>query len=141
MLSKQILECIAQLVEHRTFNPKVLGSSPNVLKNMLLQIYVLIFINTFLFFTGILGITMNRKNLMITLISLELVLLSINLNFVSFSVYLDDSVGSVFIFFVLTVAAAESAIGLALLTIYYRIKSNINLEPVKEETDDKKERK
>lgn len=62
-------------------------------------------------------------------------LLSINMNFIAFSVYLDDAVGSVFIFFVLTVAAAESAIGLALLTMYYRIKNHVNLPTVKEKSE------
>lgn len=97
--------------------------------------YILIFVNTLLFFTSILGINLNRRNLIITIISLELMLLSINMNFIAFSVYLDDAVGSVFIFFVLTVAAAESAIGLALLTMYYRIKNNVNLPPVKEKSE------
>lgn len=126
------------MVEHRTFNPKALGSNPNVLNNyiyMFLQIYVLVFVNTLLFFTSILGINLNRRNLIITLISLELMLLSINMNFIAFSVYLDDALGSVFIFFVLTVAAAESAIGLALLTLYYRIKNNVNLPFVKGRTE------
>lgn len=63
--------------------------------------------------------------------SIELMLLAINLNFVVFSIYLDDITGYVFVLFILTIAAAESAIGLAILTIYYRLKNNIQIEKIK----------
>lgn len=85
----------------------------------------------FLFLIGVLGLVLNRKNILITLMSIELMLLAINLNFVIFSIYLDDIVGYVFVLFVLTIAAAESAIGLAILTIYYRLKNNIRIDQIK----------
>jgi len=81
-----------------------------------------------LFLIGIWGIFLNRKNIIIMLMSIELMLLAVNLNFVVFSVYLDDLVGQVFALFVLTVAAAESAIGLALLVVYYRVRGTIAVE-------------
>ena len=81
-----------------------------------------------LFLLGIWGIFMNRKNILVMLMSIELMLLDVNMNFLVFSVYLDDVLGQVFALFVLTVAAAESAIGLALLVIYYRIRGTIQVE-------------
>ncbi len=81
-----------------------------------------------LFLLGIWGIFMNRKNILVMLMSIELMLLAVNMNFLVFSVYLDDVLGQVFALFVLTVAAAESAIGLALLVIYYRIRGTIQVE-------------
>lgn len=81
-----------------------------------------------LFLLGIWGIFMNRKNILVMLMSIELMLLAVNINFLVFSVYLDDVLGQVFALFVLTVAAAESAIGLALLVIYYRIRGTIQVE-------------
>jgi NADH-quinone oxidoreductase subunit K len=83
-----------------------------------------------LFLLGIWGIVLNRKNIIILLMSIELMLLSINLNFVTFSVFLDDLVGQIFALFVLTVAAAESAIGLAILVAYYRVRNTIAVEDV-----------
>lgn len=83
-----------------------------------------------LFLLGIWGIVLNRKNIIILLMSIELMLLSINLNFVTFSVFLDDLMGQVFALFVLTVAAAESAIGLAILVAYYRVRNTIAVEDV-----------
>jgi len=83
-----------------------------------------------LFFLGLLGLIFNRKNILIILMSIELVLLAVNLNFVIFSVYLDDIFGQIFSLFILTVAAAESAIGLALLVTFYRVKSSITIEEV-----------
>ena len=81
-----------------------------------------------LFLLGIWGIFMNRKNILVMLMSIELMLLAVNMNFLVFSVYLDAVLGQVFALFVLTVAAAESAIGLALLVIYYRIRGTIQVE-------------
>jgi len=81
-----------------------------------------------LFFLGIWGVLAARKNMIITLISIELILLSVNINFIIFSVYLDDVLGQVFALLILTVAAAESAIGLALLVVYYRVKGNIDID-------------
>ncbi len=84
-----------------------------------------------LFLIGVLGLVLNRKNILITLMSIELMLLAINLNFIIFSIYLDDLAGYVFVLFVLTIAAAESAIGLAILTIYYRLKNTIRMDKIK----------
>ena len=84
-----------------------------------------------LFLIGVLGLVLNRKNILITLMSIELMLLAINFNFVIFSVYLDDLAGYVFVLFILTIAAAESAIGLAVLTVYYRLKNTIRIDKIK----------
>jgi NADH-quinone oxidoreductase subunit K len=84
-----------------------------------------------LFFIGISGIFLNRKNIIILLMSVELMLLAINLTFIVFSVFLDDVVGQVFALFVLTVAAAESAIGLALLVVYYRVRGTIAIGSIR----------
>ena len=81
-----------------------------------------------LFLLGIWGIFLNRKNIVIMLMSIELMLLAVNLNFVFFSVYLDDIIGQLFALLILTVAAAESAIGLALLVVYYRVRGTIAVE-------------
>jgi NADH-quinone oxidoreductase subunit K len=78
-----------------------------------------------LFTLGIFGIFLNRKNVIIILMSIELMLLSVNINLVSFSVFLGDLVGQVFAMFVLTVAAAEAAIGLAILVVYFRNRGSI----------------
>lgn len=84
-------------------------------------------VTTFLFVIGLIGIVSNRTNLLIILMCIEVVLFSININFVIFSVYLDDIVGQVFALFILTVAASESAIGLAIVVVYYRLQNNIVL--------------
>lgn len=84
-----------------------------------------------LFFIGVFGLVLNRKNILITIMSIELMLLAVNLNFIVFSIYLDDVVGYIFVLFVLTVAATESAIGLAILTVYYKLKQTIQLDIVK----------
>lgn len=81
-----------------------------------------------LFLIGIWGIFFNRKNILVMLMSIELMLLSVNLNFLFFSVALDDILGQVFALFALTVAAAESAIGLALLVVYYRVRGTVAVE-------------
>lgn len=81
-----------------------------------------------LFIIGLSGIFLNRKNIIIMLMSIELILLSINFNFIICSVFLDDIVGQIFALLILTVAAAESAIGLAILVIYYRIRGIITIE-------------
>ncbi len=85
-------------------------------------------VSTILFLLGIWGIFLNRKNIIIMLMSIELMLLAVNYNFLVFSVYLDDLVGQLFALLVLTVAAAESAIGLALLVVYYRVRGTIAVE-------------
>ena len=81
-----------------------------------------------LFALAVIGIFLNRKNLIVLLMAIELMLLAVNLNFVAFSHYLGDMAGQVFVFFILTVAAAESAIGLAILVLLFRNKSSINAE-------------
>ena len=74
------------------------------------------------------GIFLNRKNVIILLMAIELMLLSVNMNFVAFSYYLDDLAGQVFVFFILTVAAAEAAIGLAILVVLFRSRQTINVD-------------
>ena len=81
-----------------------------------------------LFAIGVVGIFMNRKNLIVLLMAIELMLLAVNLNFVAFSHFLGDLSGQVFVFFILTVAAAESAIGLAILVVLFRNLATINVE-------------
>ncbi len=84
-----------------------------------------------LFLIGTLGLVLNRKNVLITIMSIELMLLSVNLNFIIFSIYLDDLIGYIFVLFILTIAATESAIGLAILSIYYKLKQTIQMDIVK----------
>ena len=79
---------------------------------------------------GIFGIFLNRKNVIVIMMSIELILLSVNLNFVAFSSWLDDLTGQVFAMFVLTVAAAEAAIGLAIVVIYFRNRGSIEVEDI-----------
>ena len=81
-----------------------------------------------LFALGVFGIIANRKNLIVMLMAIELMLLAVNLNFVAFSHYLGDMAGQVFVFFILTVAAAESAIGLAILVVLFRNRATINVD-------------
>jgi NADH-quinone oxidoreductase subunit K len=88
-------------------------------------------ITILLFLIGSLGLVLNRKNVLITIMSVELMLLSVNLNFIIFSIYLDDIVGYVFVLFILTIAATESAIGLAILSIYYKLKQTIQMDIIK----------
>ncbi len=83
-----------------------------------------------LFVIGIFGIFLNRKNVIIILMSLELMLLSVNINFVAFSSFLGDLTGQVFTLFILTVAAAEAAIGLAILVCYFRNRGTVDVEDV-----------
>jgi NADH-quinone oxidoreductase subunit K len=81
-----------------------------------------------LFGLGIAGIILNRKNVIVLLMSIELILLAVNTNFVAFSYYLGNEIGQVFVFFVLTVAAAEAAIGLAILMVFYRKRGSIEVQ-------------
>ena len=87
-------------------------------------------VSAVLFVTGVFGIFLNRKNLIIILMAIELILLSVNINLVAFSAYLNDLVGQVFAMFVLTVAAGEAAIGLAILVIYFRGRGTISVDDV-----------
>ena len=87
------------------------------------------------FFIGLLGIVLNRKNILIIIMSIELLLLAVNLNFAIFSICLDDIVGQIFMLFVLTIAATESAVGLAITTVSCRLKTSIQSKPIKKITD------
>ena len=89
-----------------------------------------IVVGTVLFVLGVLGIFVNRKNVIVILMSIELILLAVNINLVSFSSFLGDLVGQVFALLVLTVAAAEAAIGLAVLVVYFRNRGSIAVEDV-----------
>jgi NADH-quinone oxidoreductase subunit K len=89
-----------------------------------------LFVSSILFVLGVLGIAINRKNVIIMLMSIELILLSVNINFVAFSAFLHDLSGQVFAMFVLTVAAAEAAIGLAILVIYFRNRGTITVDDI-----------
>ena len=85
-------------------------------------------LSAILFSISIAGIFLNRKNVLILLMCIELLLLAVNINFIAFSYFLQDTAGQVFVFFVLTVAAAEAAIGLAILVVLFRNRSTINVE-------------
>ena len=131
------------MVEHWTFNPPVLGSipsAPRFCKSIMLttiSINSILNLTSILFFIGLLGVVLNRKNILTILMSIEILLLAVNLNFAALSVYLDDIVGHIFVIFILTIAAAESAIGLAIITRFYNLKSSIELEPVKKKLTNK----
>jgi len=81
-----------------------------------------------LFGLGIAGILVNRKNIIVVLMSIELILLSVNTNFIAFSYFLNDLTGQIFVFFILTIAAAEAAIGLAIMVVLYRKRSTLEVE-------------
>lgn len=85
-------------------------------------------LSALLFGLGIAGILINRKNLIVMLMSIELILLAVNTNFVAFSAFLNNAMGEVFVFFILTVAAAEAAIGLAILVVLYRKRGTIEVQ-------------
>jgi NADH-quinone oxidoreductase subunit K len=94
----------------------------------LLSLSHFLILGAVLFAISIVGIFLNRKNVIILLMAIELMLLAVNLNFIAFSYYLGDMAGQVFVFFILTVAAAESAIGLAILVVLFRNLQTINVE-------------
>ncbi len=85
-------------------------------------------INAILFGLSFAGIIINRKNLIVLLMCIELMLLAVNTNFIAFAQYLQAGAGEIFVFFILTVAAAEAAIGLAILVLFYRRRGNINVD-------------
>ena len=91
------------------------------------KIFNYFIINFFLFCLGLFGIILNRQNIIIILMSIELLLLSINLNFLYFSFFIDDVLGQIFSLIILTVAAAESAIGLAIIILFFKISGNISI--------------
>ena len=83
-----------------------------------------------IFTIGIIGIFLNRKNIIVVLMSIELILLAVNINLVSFSVFFNDLIGQIFTLFILTVAAAEAAIGLAIIVAYYRNTGTVHVEEI-----------
>jgi len=89
------------------------------------------------FFIGLFGVILNRKNILTILMSIELLLLGVNLNFATLAIYLDDVIGHIFVIFILTIAASESAIGLAIITVFYKLKHSIELEPIKKRLTNK----
>lgn len=93
-----------------------------------ITLYHYLTLGGFLFALSVIGIFMNRRNLIVLLMAIELMLLAVNLNFVAFSHYLGDMAGQVFVFFILTVAAAESAIGLAILVVLFRNRATIAVD-------------
>jgi NADH-quinone oxidoreductase subunit K len=93
-----------------------------------ITLYHYLTLGGFLFAMSVVGIFMNRRNLIVLLMAIELMLLAVNMNFVAFSHYLGDMQGQVFVFFILTVAAAESAIGLAILVVLFRNRSTIAVD-------------
>jgi NADH-quinone oxidoreductase subunit K len=97
---------------------------------MYLSLGNFIIVSVTLFTIGLVGFLVNRKNILLLLLALEIMLLAVNLNFVVFSVFLDDLLGQIFTLIVLTVAAAESALGLAILIVYYRVRGGIALDTV-----------
>ena len=94
----------------------------------MITLYHYLTLSALLFSLSIAGIFLNRKNVLILLMCIELMLLAVNMNFIAFSRYLDDIAGQVFVFFILTVAAAEAAIGLAILVVLFRNRRSINVE-------------
>jgi NADH-quinone oxidoreductase subunit K len=128
------------VVEHWTFNPPALGSNPSIpkkLKMLTISINYVLNVTIIVFVIGLVGIVLNRKNILIILMSIELLLLAVNLNFAALSIYLDDIVGQIFVLFILTIAATESAIGLAIITVFYRLKNSIELEPIRKKITNK----
>jgi NADH-quinone oxidoreductase subunit K len=87
-------------------------------------------VGAILFTIGVFGIFLNRKNVIVILMSIELMLLAVNINFVAFSAFLGDLVGQIFVLLILTVAAAEAAIGLAIVVVYYRIRGSIAVDDI-----------
>ena len=89
-----------------------------------------LFLAAIIFTIGVIGIFLNRKNVIIILMSIELILLAVNINLVSFSIFMQDLTGQIFTMFILTVAAAEAAIGLAIVVVYFRNKGSIKIEDI-----------
>lgn len=94
------------------------------------DLFYFFIVSTVLFFVGLFGIIISRRSIIQILISIELMLLAININFLFFSVFLDDVKGFIFAFYILAVAAAEASIGLALLVVYFRIQGTISIRSI-----------
>lgn len=88
-------------------------------------------VNIIVFFIGALGLVLNKKNILITIMAIELLLLAVNLNFITFSIYLNDIVGKIFVMFILTISATESSIGLSILTTHFKMQNRIQYKKVK----------
>ena len=86
------------------------------------------YITSLMFIVGVVGVVLNRTNILAILMSLEIALFSISLNFLIFSVYLDDLIGQIFALFILTIAACESSIGLAIILVYYRVRGSVRVD-------------
>ena len=86
------------------------------------------YITSLMFFVGVAGVVLNRTNILAILMSLEIALFSISLNFLIFSIYLDDIIGQIFALFILTIAACESSIGLAIILVYYRVRGSVRVD-------------
>lgn len=95
---------------------------------MMLSLTHYLLMGAMLFSIGVAGVVLNRKNIIVLLMAIELILLAVNTNFIAFSHYLNDRGGDIFVFFILTVAAAEAAIGLALLVLLFRCRGSIEVE-------------
>ena len=102
-----------------------------------ISINYILSLTAIVFFIGLFGVILNRKNILTILMSIELLLLGVNLNFATLSIYLDDVIGHIFVIFILTMAAAESAIGLAIITVFYKLKNSIELNPIKKRLTNK----
>ena len=98
---------------------------------LILNLSYLLKLTALIFCAGAVGLMLNRKNILVAIMCIELLLLSVNFNFILFSLYLDDIFGLVFVLFVLTIAAAESALGLSILTVYHKLRSSILLDSIK----------
>ena len=104
---------------------------------VIVSINYILSLTAIVFFIGLFGVILNRKNILTILMSIELLLLGVNLNFATLSIYLDDIIGHIFVIFILTIAAAESAIGLAIITVFYKLKNSIELNPIKKRLTNK----
>ena len=102
-----------------------------------ISINYILSLTAIVFFIGLFGVILNRKNILTILMSIELLLLGVNLNFATLSIYLNDVIGHIFVIFILTIAAAESAIGLAIITVFYKLKNSIELNPIKKRLTNK----
>ena len=98
---------------------------------MIIPIEHFLIVSALLFVIGVFGIFLNRKNVIVILMSIELILLAVNINLVAFSIFINDLSGQIFTLFILTVAAAEAAIGLAIIVVYFRNSDTIRVEEIK----------
>ena len=119
---EKIAKCNDTLIPHFTFNPDYTFGISIAVITVLLAVYGI--------YKGFFAIFLNRKNIIVILMSIELILLAVNINLVSFSIYLGDLSGQVFTLFILTVAAAEAAIGLAIIVVYFRNSGTIRVEEI-----------